>query len=98
MTETERITNEVYDRYAIDEELEQALSRIGLHKCRTKGCVKIVVDEGFCPRCCEELYGQPYPLANVFKENPLLTVAWLLFAACAGGLVVWLAVWIGGKL
>ena len=89
MTETERITNEVYER---------SLLRFGFHKCRTEGCLTMVVDEEFCPRCREELLGQPYPLANVLKKDPGLTVAWLLFAACAVWAVLWLAVWIGGKL
>lgn len=37
----------------------------GLQPCRTIGCTTLVLGSEFCPRCEEEITGEPYPLANV---------------------------------
>jgi hypothetical protein len=57
VTETERIANEVYNRYS------------RLHRCWTKGCNTLVSGQAFCPRCKEELDGEPYSLANVLRTS-----------------------------
>ncbi len=41
------------------------LSLQGLQPCRTIGCTTLVLGSEYCPRCEEELTGEPYPLANV---------------------------------
>ena len=56
MTETERITNAVYERH----------QRPPLHRCHTSGCLNIVAGDDYCARCAEEIDGQPYP----FAEHP----------------------------
>ena len=60
MTETERITNAVYDRHM----------RPPLHYCHTAGCPNIVAGDNYCARCEEEMTGQPYTFANVLGEMP----------------------------
>ena len=44
---------------------DSQLSLQGLQPCRTIGCTTLVLGSEFCPRCEEELTGEPYPLENV---------------------------------
>ncbi len=60
MTETERITNAVYDRHL----------HSPLHRCHTAGCPNIVAGDDYCARCAEEIDGQPYTFAGVLSEFP----------------------------
>ena len=60
MTETERITNAVYERHM----------RPPLHYCHTSGCPNLVAGDDYCARCAEEINGQPYPFANILSEMP----------------------------
>ena len=60
MTETERITNAVYDRHL----------RPPLHYCHTCGCPNLVAGDDYCARCAEEINGQPYTFAAVLSEFP----------------------------
>ncbi len=39
----------------------------GLQPCRTIGCTTLVLGSEYCPRCEEEINGEPYPLANVLR-------------------------------
>ena len=70
MTETERITNAVYDRHM----------RPPLHYCHTAGCPNIVAGDNYCARCEEEMTGQPYTFANVLGEMPRWA-HWLFWTA-----------------
>ena len=58
MTETERITNAVYDRHL----------RPPLHYCHTSGCPNLVAGDDYCARCAEEINGQPYTFAGVLER------------------------------
>ncbi len=60
MTETERITNAVYERHM----------RPPLHCCHTSGCLNLVAGDNYCARCEEEMTGQPYTFANILSEMP----------------------------
>jgi hypothetical protein len=60
MTETERITNAVYDRHL----------RPPVHRCRTSGCLNLVAGDDYCARCAEEINGQPYTFAEILSEMP----------------------------
>ncbi len=60
VTETERITNAVYERH----------QRPPLHYCYTSGCPNLVAGDDYCARCAEEINGQPYPFANILSEMP----------------------------
>jgi hypothetical protein len=60
MTETERITNAVYERHL----------RPPLHCCHTSGCLNLVAGDNYCARCEEEMTGQPYTFANILSEMP----------------------------
>ena len=37
----------------------------GLAFCATEGCTTLVAGSTYCPRCEEEINGEPYPLCNV---------------------------------
>jgi hypothetical protein len=71
VTETERIANEVYNR---------------LHPCWTKGCNTLVAGQTYCPRCKEELDGDPYSLANVLGTS--LYPEWVDFALLSAEIIL----------
>ena len=60
MTETERITNAVYERRL----------HSPLHYCYTSGCPNLVAGDDYCARCAEEINGQPYTFAAVLSKMP----------------------------
>lgn len=60
MTETERITNAVYERRYCPP----------LHYCHTSGCPNLVAGDDYCARCAEEINGQPYTFAAVLSKFP----------------------------
>ena len=60
MTETERITNAVYERHM----------RPPLHYCHTSGCPNLVAGDDYCARCSEEINGQPCTFAEILSEMP----------------------------
>ena len=70
MTETERITNAVYERRL----------HSPLHYCYTSGCPNLVAGDDYCARCAEEINGQPYPFANILSEMPKWA-HWLFWTA-----------------
>ena len=61
MTETERITNAVYDR---------RMQPRPLHRCHTYGCLNLVAGDDYCARCAEEMSGQPCTFADIFEAMP----------------------------
>ncbi len=70
MTETERITNAVYERHL----------RPPLHYCHTSGCLNIVAGDDYCSRCSEEMNGQPSTFAEILSEMPKWA-HWLFWTA-----------------
>ena len=70
MTETERITNAVYDRRL----------HSPLHRCHTAGCPNIVAGDDYCARCAEEINGQPCTFAEILSEMPKWA-HWLFWTA-----------------
>jgi hypothetical protein len=60
VTETERITNAVYERRYCPP----------LHYCHASGCPNLVAGDNYCARCEEEMTDQPYTFANVLGEMP----------------------------
>ena len=74
MTETERITNAVYDRH----------QRPPLHYCYTSGCPNLVAGDDYCARCAEEINGQPYTFANILSEMP----KWAHWLFCTAAVAV----------
>ena len=70
MTETERITNAVYERHM----------RPPLHYCHTSGCPNLVAGDDYCARCSEEINGQPCTFAEILSEMPKWA-HWLFWTA-----------------
>ena len=83
VTETERITNAVYDR---------RMQPRPLHRCHTYGCLNLVAGDDYCARCAEEMSGQPCTFAGVLNEMPKwahrLFLAAVVAAACFALLIL----------
>ena len=66
MTDTERIANEVYDRYT------------ALHECAVLGCHNLCAGSRYCERCFEEITANAYnPLAQR-RQIPWITILCVL--------------------
>ena len=63
----------------------------GFHECHTIGCRTMVAGQDFCPRCQEEMDGEPYSLADVLNEAPKVNYTILV---CVGALIFALITWL----